>query len=539
MSSTGNRIAIPLLVVFLLAFVVRLYPLIWSPYPYNIDGFIESAMAEGIYRTGSLDVPPDSSYADSYVIHMPFFNTLLAMFSHLIGIDPTILSQLLAASLGALSCVLVFLLLHAITGSRRVALLGGLFMSLLGTYVFCTASVWKENLGLLLLVLVVAVFLERRNLRLRLLLTMLLVMMTFVHHHSAIMTYMFFSFAIVAEGYVAMRRRNWSWDNYADIGTMFFIWPIAIIYYSGIELPYYDFLTPDKGMYLMIAVSCAMAVLMTLFLKRSSQDLRKGYLKIVIPALGAGLLVLNYLKPIFPGIAGTQEPILAYALAYLALAIPMWIGAESVLNPSERATPMIYAIIFAPLTMILFAFLRSLDATSHMIIYRTFDFFDIGMALLFAAGVVVLVTGLRRSMQFIAVLFLLILLATTPIAFQTEQLFGVHNHTFAHEVDALLWANSYAPSASLDSDQRLGSVYETITGSKGSTDLGFRILDGQPVDGFDLLILKSVWATAGAQEFPIGQVVIEPDVLADFLEELNVVHVSGPIENQLIIATNA
>lgn len=539
MSSIGNRLAIPLLVVFFLAFVVRLYPLIWSPYPYNIDGFIESAMAEGIHRTGSLEIPPDSSYADSYVVHMPFFNSLLAMFSYLVGIDPMLLAQLLAAALGALSSVLVFLLLHAITGSRRVAFLGGLFMSLLGTYVFCTASVWKENLGLLLLVLVVAFFLERRDPGLRLLLTILLVMMIFVHHHSAVMTYMFFSLATVAEGYVAMRRRSWSWDNYADIGTMFLVWPMAIMYYSGIELPYYDFLTPDKGMYLMIAVSCTMAVLMTVFLKRRAQESRRGYLKIVIPVFGAGLLVLNYLKPIFPGIAGTQEPVLAYALAYLALAIPMWFGAESALSPSERATPMLYAIIFAPLTMILFAFLRSLDATSHMIIYRTFDFLDISMALLFAVGVVVLASGLRRSMHFITVLFLLILLATTPVAFQTEQLFGVHNHTFAYEVDALLWTNSYAPGATLDSDQRLGSIYETITGSKGSTDLGFRIFHGQPVDGFDLLILKSVWTTAGAQEFPLGQVVIEPAVLADFLEELNVVYVSGPIENQLIMAMNA
>ena len=539
MNAHSNKLLIPLLVIFILAFVVRLYPLVWSPYPYNIDGFIESAMADGIYRTGSLDVPAESSYADSYVIHMPFFNSLLAMFSQMLSIEPMLLAQMFASALGALSCALIFLLLHMITGSRRVALLGGLFLALLGTYVFCTTSVWKENLGLLSLVLVVAFFLERRDVRFRFLLTLLLVMMTFIHHHSAVMTYMFFSFATVAEGYIAMKQKSWSWNNYADIGTMFFVWPLAVIYYSGIELPYYDFLTPDTGMYLMIAVSCAMAVLMTFLLKERVRESRRQYLKIVVPALGAGLLVLNYFKPIFPGIAGTQEPLLIFGLAYIALVIPMWFGAESALRPSERATPMLYALIFAPLAMMLFALLRSLDATSHMIIYRTFDFLDISMALMFAAGAVILVLKMRKSLPFLAVLFLLIVLSTTPLAFQTEQLFGVHNHTFAYEVDAFRWMASGAPDADMDSDQRLGSVYGTLTGSHGSTDLGFRISDGQSTQEFNLLVLKSSWTSAGAQEFPIGQVVIDQGLLEEFLEEQNVIYISGPIENQLIVATNA
>lgn len=539
MNVRQNRLLIPLLIIFLLAFVVRLYPLVWSPYPYNIDGFIESAMADGIYRTGSLHVPADASYADSYVIYMPFFNSLLGMFSQMMSIDPMLLAQVFASALGALSCALVFLLLHMITGSRRVALFGGLFLALLGTYVFCTTSVWKENLGLLSLVLVVALFLERRDIRFRFLLTLLLVMMIFIHHHSAVMTFMFFSFATVAEGYVAMRHRRWSRGNYADIGTMFLIWPLAVVYYSGIELPYYDFLTPDTGMYLMIAVSCAMAVLMTILLKERTRGSRRQYLKVVVPALGAGLLVLNYFKPIFPGIAGTQEPLFVFAMAYIALVIPMWFGAESVLRPSERATPTLYALIFAPLTMMLFALLRSLDATSHMIIYRTFDFLDIGMALMFAAGTVILVLKLRKSLHGLAVLSLLIVLSTTPLAFQTEQLFGVHNHTYSYEVDAFRWMDSYAADADMDSDQRLGSLYGTLTGSHGSTDLGFRISDGQSTQEFDLLVLKSSWATAGAQEFPLGQVVIEQALLDEFIDGQNVVYLSGPVDNQLIVATNA
>ncbi|MEM2839818.1 MAG: hypothetical protein QXE18_07010 [Thermoplasmata archaeon] len=539
MKPPSNRLAIPVLVVFALAFVVRLYPLVWSPYPYNIDGFVESKMAEDIFDTGSLEVPADATYSGSYVIHMPFFNSVLAMFSHIMGVGPLLFAQVFAATIGAISCVLAFLLLRIMTGSRRVALLGGLFMALLGTYVFCTASVWKENLGLLSLVLVAALFLERRDLRLRFLLTLLLVMMTFIHHHSAVMTYMFFSFATVAEGYVAMKKRAWSWHNYADVGTMFFVWPLAVIYYSGIDLPYYDFLTPDTGMYLMIAVSCAMAALMTFFLSERTRRSKRHYLKIVIPVLGAGLLVLNYFRPIFPGIAGTQEPVLVFGLVYLALVVPMWFGAESVLKPSERTTPMLYALVFAPLTMILFALLRALDATSHMIIYRTFDFLDIAMALMFAAGVVVILLKARRSFHILGASFLLLVLATTPLAFQTEQLFGVHNQTYEYEVDAFLWIETHQDDARIDSDQRLGTVYGVLTGSNGSSDLGFRIRDGRSIGDFDLVILKSSWSVAGAQQFPLGQVVLDTELIDDFLEEQDVLYLAGPADNQLIVAKSA
>ena len=539
MNGHSNRLAVPIIVVFMLALVVRLYPLVWSPHPYNIDGFVEARMAEDIFDTGSLEVPADATYAGSYVIHMPFFNSLLAMFSHVMGVEPVLLAQVFAATIGAVSCVLAFLLFHVMTGSRRVALLGGLFMSLLGTYVFCTTSVWKENLGLLSLVLVAALFLERRDVRLRVLLTLLLVMMTFIHHHSAVMTYMFFSFATAAEGYVAMKKRSWSWHNYADVGTMFFVWPLAVLYYSGIELPYYDFLTPDTGMYLMIAVSCAMAVLMTFFLSERTRRSKRHYLKIVIPVLGAGLLVLNYLRPIFPGIAGTQEPVLVFGLVYIALVLPMWFGAESLLKPSERTTPMLYALVFAPLTMILFALLRALDATSHMIIYRTFDFLDIAMALMFAAGVVVLLLRMRTSLHILGALFLVLVLGTTPLAFQTEQLFGVHNQTYEYEVDALNWIGSHAGDARIDSDQRLGTVCGVLTGMNGSSDLGFRIRDGQSVSSYDLLVLKSSWSVAGAQQFPLGQVVLDQALLDAFLEEQNVVYLAGPADDQLIIAMSA
>lgn len=539
MSVASNKLAVPMLLVFLLAFVVRLYPLVWSPYPYNIDGFGESKFAEDIFDTHSLAIPPEATYADSYIIYMPFFNTLLAMFSNLMCADPLIIAQVFAATIGALSCALVFLLLHVITGSRRVAFLGGLFMALMGTYVFCTTSVWKENLGMLSLVIVAAFFLERHDIRFRVLLTLLLVILTFVHHHSAVMTYLFFSFATVAEGYISMKARDWSWHNYADIGTMLFVWPLAVLYYSGIDLPYYDFLTPDTGMYLMLAVSCAMAVLMTYFLSGRRRGSGKRYLRVVIPALGIGLLVLNHFRPIFPGIEGTREPVLIFGIVYLALVVPMWIGADRVFAPAERAAPMLYALLFAPLTMILFALLRALDATSHMIIYRTFDFLDIGLAIMFAAGVVIILLRMRQQLQVLGVLFLMLVLATTPIAFQTEQLFGVHNQTYEYEVDALLWIDSHAGGARIDSDQRLGTVYGVLTGSNGSIDLALRISEGRSVHGFDLLLLKSSWSVSGAQQFPLGQVVLDRELLDRFLDEQNVVYLAGPVENQLIVAMSA
>ena len=540
MRRSGSVLLLSLLVIFALAFIIRIYPLVWSPYPYNIDGLGEAVMAGDIYANGDFSIPADSGYRDSYIVDMPIMTSLIAMSSQIVGIEPMVFSQVLIAVIGAISCVAGALVVHMITGSQRIALLGGLLLALLGTYVFCTASVWKETLGLTMMIFIAGFFIGRKDFRLRIALTVALVAMTFIHHHSAVLTYLFFSFAVAGDAYLSRKNRSWSWNNYVDIGTMVLLWVLAVGYYQRIDLPYYGFLTPDEDLYLLIAVSCAMSlVLFAVLSRQSSKGSPRKLIRVSIPVVGLAILSINYFRPIFPGIPPTEPMVFIFAAAYLVLLLPMWYGAERLLQSRERWISAYLALIFAPLSMILFAFLRALDATSHMIVYRTFDFLDLAMALMFATGAVIMVRNLKKIGPVVIASLILVIAVTTPLAFQTEKLFGVHNQTYEYEVDAFDWMKSMSPVSTMDSDQRLSTTAGWLFNISSDADLSYRIEIGMAVSSYDWLVLKSSWTTVGAQQFPLGQNVIDKETFDAFLSERNVLLVSGPIDNQLIVAVES
>jgi hypothetical protein len=416
--------------------------------------------------------------------------------------------------------------------------LAGIFLALLGTYVFCTTSVWKETLGLAMMILIAGLFLKRSDNRIRILLTTALLMMTFVHHHSATITFIFFMIAVSGEAFLAWKKKQWSWKNTVDILTGVSLLALAEVYYSGIELPYYDFIKPETDLYLLIAVLATMIILVLILLSGSRAGAKRQYLKIVIPIAAIALLLLTNFRSIFSGIPTTESSVLMFGIAYVLLAVPMWFGAGRMLGPDQKSTPMLLAAILAPLTMIAFAFLRGLDPTSHMIVYRTFDFLALGMAALFAGGLLILLKNLRKAVPVFVVILLLILAATTPLAFQTQELFGVQNQTYSYEVDSYQILKSLSNVTSIDSDQRIWTSASNLLNFSGGTDLAYRIDTGRATSSYQWLVVEKSWSSTGAQEFPFGQRVLEEQQLTDFLTEKNVILIAGPSESQLIAATN-
>lgn len=527
---------LPLAIIFILAFVIRIYPAIFSPYPYNIDGLGEAMRSGDILQTGALSVPPDAGYWNSYIVDMPFFDVLVAAISSLVGISPLLLAQSIVAVIGALSCVAAALVVHMVTKSRRASILAGMFLALLGTYVFCTGSGWKESLGLSMMVIIAGLILMRKDIRFRALLTVALFMMVFVHHHSAVLTFLLFTFAAAGDGYLALKDRRWSWGNGADVATALALWVLTVVYYSGIDLPYYSFLRPETDLYLLIALIAAMILILSISLSRRRVSQSRNLLKIGIPALAVFLLVLNHFRPIFTGIPGTETSLLVFVVSYAVLVIPMWFGSSSLLIPGQKSTTLMFAAIFAPLTMILFGFLRGLDPTSHMIIYRTFDFLDLGMAALFGTGVVIMIRNFKQVAPVLVTLLLLILASTAPLAFQTQGLFGVENQTYAYEVDAYGIMDSISSSHNISSDQRMSNSIGWLYNFSGGSDLAYRIDAGMSISGFHWLVAENSWTTTGAQEFPLANRVLDGSVFGQFFDEQNVILIAGPTDTQLIAA---
>ena len=527
---------LPLFIIFLLALSIRLYPLAYSPYPYNIDGLGEAMLSDGIYRTGSLTTPPDVGYSDSYIVKMPLMDVLVATISSFVGTEPLLLIQSLIAVIGAISCVVAAIVMHMMTGSRRISVMSGMFLALLGTYAFCTTSAWKETLGLTMMVIIVGLYLRRSDIRFRLLLTAALVMMVFIHHHSAVLTFLIFTFAVAGEGYRAVESRQWRWSNSVEVITAVSLWVIALAFYSTIDLPYYHFLRPDTDLYLFIAVACAMALLMFASMAGRWSGAKHHYLKFFIPVIAAGLITLNYFRPLFPGIPGTESSVLVFVLPYLLLIIPMWFGSEKVPVLKQGSTSLLLATIFAPLSMILFALLRALDPTSHLVIYRTFDFLDFGLAALFGAGLIVIVRKMLRWAPVVIAYFLLLLVITTPIAFQTEGLFGVQNYTYEYEVNSYNLIHSISTTDKIDSDQRISTSIGWLYNFSCDSNLAYKIEAGRIIPRNHWLLVETIWTLSGAQEFPFKSRILTESAFNEFLDEQNVLLVSGPIGNQLIAA---
>ncbi|HUW43140.1 MAG TPA: hypothetical protein VMW02_02765, partial [Thermoplasmata archaeon] len=72
----------------------------------------------------------------------------------------------------------------------------------------------------------------------------------------------------------------------------------------------------------------------------------------------------------------------------------------------------------------------------------------------------------------------------------------------------------------------------------GGGDLAYRIEASRATSDYHWLVVEMSWTSVGAQEFPLGQRVLEDQQFADFLNEKNVILIAGPCESQLIAATN-
>lgn len=522
--------------IFLLALVVRLVPLAASPYPYNIDGLGEAMLANGMYHTGSAAVPQDSGIQGSYIVHIPLFDMLIAAISSFVGIEPLFLIQYATAAIGAMSCVLASIVVHRITENVRISLVAGMFLALLGTYVFCTTSAWKETLGLTMLVIMAGLFLERKDIRFRALLTTVLVAIIFIHHHSAILTILVFTFAISWQCYLSMRAKRWTWENSADTLTAASLWILAISYYSVIDLPYFAFLRPDTDLYLFIAVAVVMVLFMFTVMSGKWTISRRPLLKVLIPVIAAGLILLNYFRPIFPGIPGTGSSILLFAVPYLLLVPAIWYGSESLMTRGKTYTPLLLALILAPLSMMMFGFLRGLDPTSYTVIYRTFDFLDLGLAALFGAGLIVILLKARKYAPIILAASLILIASTTPLAFQTENLFGVQNQTYEYEYNVYDLIHTDSELRNLDSDQRISASANSLFNFSVNADLAFLVEEGQSMSTDHWLIVETNWMTSGAQEFPLKSVILNESTFGEFLNSNNVIIISGPSDDQMIAA---
>ncbi len=525
-------LAVPILI--LAAFSVRLISLQWSPLPYNIDGLSELRITQEILSSQHFDFSQASSVDEGYVPDMPLLALLNAFLSSALGIDPVSNTQLLTALLGSIT-VLLFLLIFRqhFPSTNRGALASALVLALTGSFVFSSGCVWKESLAFMLIALALHSYpLRTNNLPHRLVLTSSLLLLIFTHHHSAVVAFVILTFAVLFELSSRPRPLPLTRDDHFDIVTVITAWALAAMYYKGISLPYLDYLSPDTDLYLYLAVAFLLA-LVGIRLSRRDRPVSRAPLGLTVPLAGAFVMLLNYYHPLFPGIPGPASLIAVPFLAYLILVTPAWEGARFALRRLGATKSLLLAMLLGPLSLILFAFLRANDATSHLIIYRTFDFVMPAFALLVGVGFALLVRGRERLGMAASVMLVVICASTLPVAYQSQELFGVENQTYWFEYDAVEWFSEHGVQ-SYASDQRLSETGARLFDLNGSRGLPYDLREGIALAGASFYALETDWNSTGAQEFPFGVVVLDQSRISAVLNDSSVFYVGGPTESQIV-----
>ncbi len=520
------------LAILIVAFVARSMSLQWSSLPYNIDGLSEVRVADAISSTGHFTFDENSSYDKTYVPDMPVLGLLIAFVTSALGTKAIDSSQLITAMVGAAAALLLYLIFNTYwRSSTRASVSSVLVLALTGSFVFSAGCVWKETLGFLLVLLALYSFPNHQQLPQRFILSASVLLLPFTHHHATVVGFIILTFLFILEISKSPKKYIQSDLGLTDMLTIFSGWILAVTYYKIIKLPYLDYLSPRTDLYLYLAVAFLMLVV-CIRLSRRDSPMTKLPIELLVPVIGVGIMVFNYFHPLFVGTSAPAAAVAVPFLAYLILVVPGWQGAQLALARMGEGKNLVLAMSFGPLSLITFAFLRGLDATSYTVIYRTFDFLLPVLAIFVGLGFAALVKG-RERLGIVAGFSLVIVLASTlPVAYNSQELFGVENQTYWYEYDSFEWFSEHGVT-SVKSDQRLSETGNRLFDVSGASGLPFELREGISLDKGRLYVLEDSWSTDGAQEFPLGVVVLDHDLIDSTMASSNVVFVSGSPSDQL------
>jgi hypothetical protein len=258
---------------------------------------------------------------------------------------------------------------------------------------------------------------------------------------------------------------------------------------------------------------------------------------LAVPVLAFAAILVNARTDLFAGVLQTQPALEPVLLAAIVLVVLGFLGYQLLRRTANPMTDVVLAMGIAPVALVLFAFLRGLDGLSQVLVYRSFDFLDYGLAVAVGVGFALAWSRLRgrdAARLAIAAGFVAVLLATTPIAWNTPAVFGVNNVTTPAEFQALAVLASLHP-ARVTTDQRLADVGRMWFDLPTNASLPALLRDNDTVSGGGYALVLDTWATVGAQVHPLPNIVLSESALRAFLAANRVVYAAGPSGDRIYV----
>ncbi|MFC4438549.1 MULTISPECIES: sodium/phosphate symporter [Natrialbaceae] len=526
-----RRLGKAAVIVVAVAVAVRLAPLVWTPYPFNPDGFNFAAQARNAIAAGSL--PLEAIGPHGYVLP-----TLLSLVAVITNIGPLWLAQPIIALVGALPPVIAVVLVWRLASSRShesavtlAALAAGLTLALEGLYLRRTVTVSYEVLGILFVALVVIgahQFCRTRRPAWGIATIILLVALPITHHLSTFMA------ALTLTGVVVLAvARDWRRALGPGLVVLVPFWLYVLGYYALTRPPFSDELASKPGLF--AAWVIVMAVGAVWLARAPARPLRLA----IGGTMGGGFAILgaNAVWELFPATAATPPQLLMYmapltVLAALAIwGLPLGTGLVG-----DRA--VVLALLAAPLAWTGFAITAGVDPVYALFARRGQTF--VHLATVVCAGLAILAlarrvdTPTRRKTVTVGLPLVLCLcaLASLPLAFAGLEALAYQGTTTSEEFASATFAtHSLEEWTSDDHITRVASNYHQ---AGASPQPAYGWLHG----GGELrcpTVMQASWQTVGAQRYPSSPLSIDRAAYQGTIATEHAVYATGGTDPVTIV----
>lgn len=509
MGNRRRRLAKVAAIVLLVAVTVRLLPLLWTPYPFNPDGFSFAVQARETVADGILA-------RELIGPHGYTFPTLLSIAAIVTAVTPLWLAQPIIAVVGAVPAVIAVGFVWRLAGNKAetaltvAALAAGVTLAVEGVYLRRTVTVSYEVLGLLFVVLVAIG--THRLLRTRrpvwLLATVpMLVVLPITHHLSTFMA----ALAITGVVVVAISRspRRSIGPGIALIAPF---WLYLGGYYWLTRPPFSSDLAAKPGLFVAWVV---LLVAGAVWLARSPDR----HLRLASGAILAGgfaLLGANAVWDLFPGTATTPTLLLVYVAPLSVLALLGAWGLPAGIGPNgDRA--IVLGLLVGPLAWVGFSLTAGVDPVYALFARRGQTF--VHLAIVVCAGLAIY--GLARRVDSdrsttvavgLGIVLCLCAIASLPLAFSGLEALAYQGTTTSEEFETLTFA-----SATMDEDWTSDDHVTRVASNYYETSVS-------PQPTYDWLqggslacptVTQHSWQTVGAQQYPSSPLTIEESLLTE------------------------
>lgn len=545
---------LPLLALFVIGLSVRVIPLTFSDLPYNIDGFPLVRLTQDIIDDGhwTMSYPEGTSNTLIYNSKMPIFSLIMAEFSLMLGIPPMEVIPFTLAIIASTAIITIYMLAYLITRNRVVAFFAGLALALNGLYVYLGCAIMKETIGLVLLPLILYLYAHREDPRKRALAALLLLMLPLIHHLTTWIVFTMITLLAVTSNYEKWHRGTFGLGELVldlVLGPMLFVF--TVIYYNQVDMVFFKRISNNNDIMLFLSV-----LLIGILFGLSYSKPRKKRIKtpifsklILIPILGILALVINHYKRLFTGAMRTNTIFLIYFIPYIVFAMIGFVGVNVIGTRKNRYRPLIASIFLGILTVMTFAVLKGLDAFTYNLVYRTYDFMDVGLAICIGVGAGYLINSFARNRylgkinffstwQFksvMGVVFIVLCLLTLPLAYNNEKFHNVQDVTHEYEFEAMIWLDENVEKETTHTNQRLADIINPYFDKECDSLLPWKLRDREGIDSGSVLFIEDKWTSKGAQMYPMEPTILSNKTFQDTLNSNNLIYSGGPEENKVYI----